>query len=236
MQRQSFLQKRLTLRRLKQEFGPLAGEEITVQDAENMGYSAAWYAEVLGGEAAGSGSVSVGRLGPALRNPDVVDLVRYKATVLDLKRRFADMLETRFSPYDVVAAGVAQCGFLHVCRMLFPGEEEVTLGGLLPHLRRPAVAEFLGSAGVAAVKARLAQIEEAAQARRQRIEEASFALDREVDLQDAEMSGAANAEIHDLAAVWFGQDITLNVETLLMVPQVEAFAKLARWRMMMASA
>ena len=63
----------------------------------------------------------------------------------------------------------------------------------------------------------------------------SFALDREVDLQDAEMSGAANAEIHDLAAVWFGEDITLNVETLLMVPQVEAFAKLARWRVMMAT-
>jgi len=236
MQRQSFLQKRLTLRRLKQEFAPLAGEEITVQDAENMGYSAAWYAEVLGGEAAGSGSVSVGRLGPALRNPDVVALVRYKATVLDLKRRFADLLETRFSPYDVVAAGVAQCGFLHVCRMLFPGEEEVTLGVLVPHLRRPAVAVFLGSGGVTAVKARLAQIEEAAQARRQRIEEAAFALDREVDLQDAEMSGAANAEIHDLAAVWFGQDINLNVETLLMVPQVEAFAKLARWRVMMATA
>ena len=236
MQRQSFLQKRRTLRRLKQEFSPLAGEELTVQDAENMGYSSAWYAEVLGGGSAGSGSVSIGGLGPALRNPDVVDLVRYKATVLDLKRRYTDILETRFSPYDVVAAGVAQRGFLHVCRMLFPGEEEVTLGALLPHLRRPAVAEFLGSVGVTVVKARLAQIEEAAQARRKRVEEASFALDREVDLQDAEMSGAANAEIHDLAAVWFGEDITLNVETLLMVPQVEAFAKLARWRVMMATA
>ena len=236
MQKQSFLQKRRHRQSLKQEFASLGDVVLTLQDAENVGYSPEWFEQALGPRAGHAGSVSIRDLGPALDNPDVVDLARYKIRVQELNRELAAFLETRFSPYDVVAAGVAGHSFLHVCRMLFPGEEAVALGALLPQIRRPVVAEFFGAATVPAIEARLEQIEQAADDRRKRIKEASFALDREIDLEDAAMSGAAEPGIRELAEVWFGKDATLNVQTLLMVPHVEAFAKLARWRMMMAAA
>ena len=120
--------------------------------------------------------------------------------------------------------------------MLFPEHDGICLGDLVPHIRRPVVREFFGPAGPAAMRSRLESIQLAAAARTSRMEEASFALDREVNLANAEMSGATGPGTGALAELWFGKDATLNVETLLQVPQVEAFARLAKWRIMMAAA
>ncbi len=236
MPRQSFLQRKLTARRLWKEFAPLAKEVLTATDAENVGHSAAWFQQVLAEKAGSGDSVSVGRLRFAMELPEVVDLIRYKAEVLALQRSLAEVADATFSPYDAVAAAVVDRSFLDVCRMLFPEHDGICLGDLVPHIRRPVVREFFGPAGPAAMRSRLESIQLAAAARTSRMEEASFALDREVNLANAEMSGATGPGTGALAELWFGKDATLNVETLLQVPQVEAFARLAKWRIMMAAA
>ncbi len=50
------------------------------------------------------------------------------------------------------------------------------------------------------------------------------------------MTGASWDGTRSLAEIWFGKGATLNVETLLLVPQVEDFARLAQLRVMMAAA
>ena len=236
MPRQSFLQRKLMARRLWKEFAPMAREVITAKDAENVGHSSAWFQQVLAGKTGSGDSVPVGSLRFAMEVPEVVDLIRYKAEVLELQSSLAEIAAARFSPYDAVAASVAERSFLDVSRMLFPDHEEIFLGDLMPHIRRPVVRDFFGSAGPVEMRSRLESIQSAAVARQSRMEEASFALDREVNLRDAEMSGATSSDITALAELWFGKDATLNVETLLQAPQVQAFAKLAKWRIMMAAA
>lgn len=232
----SFIRRKRAARRLWREFAPLAHERITLEDAENVGYSSDWFREVLAEKVGSGDAVLIGKLGFAMGDEEVVDLLRYKREVLRLREALATVLSHRFSPYDAVAAGVVSRNFLDVCRMLYPEAQEICLGDLVAHIRRPVVSEFFGTGEMAAIRSRIDRIVEAAADRQDRMAAASFALDREVNLRDAEMSGASRPGTRSLAEIWFGKGATLNVETLLLVPQVEDFARLAQWRVMMAAA
>jgi len=236
MSRPSFIQRKLAARRLWQELAPLASEIVTSKDAENIGRSAEWFAEAIMQPIGVGDSVPIAALRAALEDEGVVDLIRYKGEVAQIEAALAGLSATRFSPYDAVAAGVVGREFLDVCRMLFPNDTEVCLGHLVPQIRRPAVRELFGAGSPSAVRNRISRIQEAAAVREMHMQAAAFALDREVDLQAAQMSGAADPETRALVDVWFGRDVELNVGTLLQVPQMEAFARLAQWRIMMATA
>ena len=217
------------------EFASIAGEMVTEEDAIRCGLGSAWFQRLLSEGFGGASRTEVHHLRGRLADPDVLDLVRYVAERVALRDSLGDVAELRFSPYDAIAAGLADVDLLFVVRDVLPGEEEVRAIDLVPHCRRPAVRRLFGGLTGAGAPARLARIRTTLASRHEREAAAGDRIDLPIDVKDAAMSGAADEGTRAALARWFPREEEITLRLLCRVPQEPSLAKLADWRLMMAS-
>lgn len=218
------------------EFAPLAAEMVTREDAIRCGLGAAWFESLLTRGFGGATRTEVHHLRGFLGDPEVLDLLRYVAERVALRDALAAQPDFAFSPYDAIAAELADVDFLAAVREVLPEADEIRAIDLVPHCRRPAVRRLFGGASGAGAPARLARIAAVTEARMAREAAAADRIDRPIDLESAAMSGALDAATRDALGRWFPDSEEITLRLLCLVPQEPALAKLAAWRLMMASA
>lgn len=226
----------LEVRRCWKELSWLSDEVVRPQDAEDIGITASWFNDFLSSHLGGAAEATVRELKFAMNDRAIVDLIRFKGEQRILTDTLGSLMEVRFSPFDAVAAGVVDANFLVLSRVLFPGESEVGVADLLRYLRRPIVRRLLGGTESLSARSRVRRVHRAAVARRAREKELGPLLGRTIDVEEAVLSGATDRTTRGLLRRWFGELDPLEVRHLLLVPQEPAFARLATWRVMMATA
>lgn len=216
-----------------QEFAPLAGELVTVDDASRMGLPVSWYKHFVEDRFRG-GEVRAEQLRFAIDDPSIRDLLRYKIEQRHLLEQLHEVLDERLNPYDAIAADVAGVGLAVVVREAFPEQDDVSIRELIPEVSRRAVRDFLygadGRPSVPRIRRALARVA----VRQSEMREFAGGLDRRIGIETAIQVGAAGEDLRALARTWFGESEELRMDQLLLVSHVPQFARLLGWQKMMS--